>query len=465
MKEKIKSVFDLQEQHKFDLRKTDAKTRISKLKRLKQALENSEDEIYVALEKDLRKSRFETAVTELFFTYAEIDHAIKKLSGWMKPKSVSKTISNLFAGNKIYYEPKGVCLIIAPWNYPFQLVMSPLISAIAAGNCVMLKPSELSSNTAAVINKIISKTFDAKEIACFEGDAEVSTTLLKLPFDHIFFTGSSAIGKVVMAAAAKNLTSVTLELGGKSPAIIDNSANLKKAAEKIAWGKLVNAGQTCIAPDYVLIDEKLETEFVNYFKAVAEKMFFSERKIDKKVFGKIVNEKQFQRLSELVKNAVKDGAKLEFGGETEEKDLTISPTVLTLVTTDNAIMKEEIFGPILPIVRYKTIQQAIDFINAKDKPLALYIFSDDSRNQDKIISETSSGGVCVNDVLVHISNPNLPFGGVNSSGMGSCHGIFGFKNFSHERAVVFQSKLGMTKMIYPPYKEKIGLLKWLKKLM
>ncbi|WP_316735555.1 aldehyde dehydrogenase family protein [Pedobacter aquatilis] len=463
MEKKIKSVFDLQQQHKFDLRKTDAKIRISKLKNLKQAIENSEEEIYVALEKDLRKSQFETAVTELFFTYAEIDHAIKKLKSWMKPKSVAKTISNLLASNKIYYEPKGVCLIIAPWNYPFQLVMSPLISAIAAGNCVILKPSEISSNTATVINEIISKTFDEKEIACFEGDADVSTTLLKHPFDHIFFTGSTAIGRVVMEAASKNLTSVTLELGGKSPAIIDNSADLKKAAEKIAWGKLVNAGQTCIAPDYVLIDEKREAEFISHFKTAAQKMFFIDGKINEQVFGKIINEKQFKRLDGLIKNAVNDGAKLEFGGETNHESLTINPTVLTFVSSENSIMQEEIFGPVLPIVKYKNLQQAIDFVNSKSKPLALYIFSENSTYKEKIIKETSSGGTCVNDVLVHISNPNLPFGGVNSSGMGSSHGIFGFKNFSHERAVVSQSKLGMTKMIYPPYK--MGLLKWLKKLM
>ncbi|MDN3586579.1 aldehyde dehydrogenase family protein [Pedobacter aquatilis] len=465
IEQKIKSVFDLQQQHKFDLRKTDAKTRISKLKILKQAIENSEEEIYVALENDLRKSRFETAVTELFFTYAEIDHAIKKLANWMKPKSVGKTMSNLFAGNKIYYEPKGVCLIIAPWNYPFQLVMSPLISAIAAGNCVMIKPSELSSSTASVIHKIVSTTFDEKEIACFEGDVEVSTALLKRPFDHIFFTGSTAIGKVVMEAAAKNLTSVTLELGGKSPAIIDSSADLKKAAEKIAWGKLVNAGQTCIAPDYALIDEKLEAEFVNHFKTAVQKMFFNNGKINEQVFGKIINKKQFDRLSNLIKSAVNDGAKLEFGGETNAKNLTIHPTLLTSVNGENSIMQEEIFGPILPIVKYKNLQKAIDFVNSKDKPLALYIFSENSANKEKIINETSSGGTCVNDVLVHISNPNLPFGGVNSSGMGSSHGIFGFKNFSHERAVVFQSKLGVTKMVYPPYDEKMGLLKWLKKLM
>lgn len=463
MDEKIKTVFDLQQKYKFELRKTDAKSRIAKLKKLKQVLEAAEEEIFIALDTDLRKSRFETAVTELYFTYAEIDHAIKSLASWMKPKSVGKTMSNLFASNKIYYEPIGVCLIIAPWNYPLQLIMSPLISAIAAGNCAILKPSELSSSTAGVIHKIISNTFDEREIACFEGDVAISTALLKLPFDHIFFTGSTAIGKVVMEAAAKNLTSVTLELGGKSPAIIDDSCDLKKAAEKIAWGKLVNAGQTCIAPDYVLIDEKLETEFVSHFKAAADKMFFNDGKINDQVFGKIINEKQFNRLDSLIKKAVTEGAKLEFGGETNPGFLTINPTVLTSVNAENSIMKEEIFGPVLPIVKYKNLQNAVDFVNSKDKPLALYIFSDNAKNQEKIINETSSGGTCVNDVLVHISNPNLPFGGVNSSGIGSSHGIFGFKNFSHERAVVFQSKFGMTKMIYPPYN--IGLLKWLKKLL
>ncbi|MCZ4243159.1 aldehyde dehydrogenase family protein [Pedobacter punctiformis] len=465
MEEEIKLVFARQQQHKFALRKTDAKTRIAKLKRLKKALESFEDEIYAALQIDLRKSRFETAVTELFFTYAEIDHAVKKLRNWMKPKSAAKTLSNFFASNKIYYEPKGVCLIIAPWNYPLQLIMSPLVSAIAAGNCVILKPSEVSNTTARVIHKLISETFNPEEIACFEGDAEVSTALLKLPFDHIFFTGSTAIGKVVMEAAAKNLTSVTLELGGKSPAVIDNTTDLKKAAEKIAWGKLVNAGQTCIAPDYVLIDEKLEADFVRHYKLATEKMFFTGKGINEEVYGKIINEKQFHRLNTLLKKALKEGAELAWGGETNEENLTINPTILISVNAGNPIMQEEIFGPVLPVVRYKNLQEAIDFINAKDKPLALYIFSDSAENKEKIITETSAGGTCVNDVLVHIGNPNLPFGGVNSSGMGSCHGIFGFKNFSHERAVVFQSKLGVTKMIYPPYKEKQGLLKWLKKLM
>ncbi|TCD13988.1 aldehyde dehydrogenase family protein [Pedobacter psychrodurus] len=465
MEEQIRSVFDLQQRHKFELRKTDAKTRIGKLKLLKQALEKAETEIYVALETDLRKNRFETAVTELFFTYAEIDHAIKKLHSWMKPKSVGRTMGNLFASNKIYYEPKGVCLIIAPWNYPLQLIMSPLVSAIAAGNCVILKPSELSGATAGVISKLISNTFDPKEIACFEGDAEVSRALLKLPFDHIFFTGSTAIGKVVMEAAAKNLTSVTLELGGKSPAIVDETYDLQQAAEKIAWGKLVNSGQTCIAPDYVLIKENMLTDFAAHYKTAVQKMFFEKSIINKNDYAKIINLKQFNRLNKLIEEAVRDGAVLAFGGKSDEQDLTITPTLLTLVNEKNAIMREEIFGPILPVITYNNLQEAIDFVNRKEKPLALYIFSDSMPNQNKIINETSAGGTCVNDVLVHISNPNLPFGGVNNSGIGSCHGIFGFKTFSHERAVVFQSKLGLTKMIYPPYAPKMGLLKWLKKLM
>ncbi|MEO8760043.1 MAG: aldehyde dehydrogenase family protein [Bacteroidia bacterium] len=466
MQDTIDSVFRAQQKNKFELRQTSSKVRIEKLKTLRKAIESYEEEIYQALQKDLRKSKFETALTELFFTYAEIDFAIKNLHAWMKPKSAGRVMSNFFASNKIYYEPKGVCLIIAPWNYPFQLLMSPLISAIAAGNCVILKPSEISSATGKLIHELIAKTFNANEIACFNGDAEISKKLLTLPFDHIFFTGSTTVGKVVMEAASKNLTSVTLELGGKSPAIIDDAANLKTTAEKIAWGKLVNAGQTCIAPDYVLIDEKIEAQFISYYKEAVLNMFFTpEKKINKGSYGKIINQKQFDRLTALIKEAVSSGAELAWGGESDENDLTVFPTVLKNVSAQNPIMQQEIFGPILPIITFKKLDDAIDFINAKDKPLALYIFSDDNKNKEHIIKTTSAGGTCVNDVLIHISNPNMPFGGVNSSGMGSCHGIFGFKNFSHERTVVFQSKLGLTKMVYPPYEKKNGLLKWLKKLM
>lgn len=268
-----------------------------------------------------------------------------------------------------------------------------------------------------------------------------------------------------MEAAAKNLTSVTLELGGKSPAIVDETCDLKKAAEKIAWGKLVNAGQTCIAPDYVLIKENISADFEMYYQAAVQKMFFNEAAINKNDYAKIINIKQFQRLNKLIEEAIRDGAVLAFGGKSDEQNLTITPTLLTSVAESSAIMQEEIFGPVLPVITYQNLQEAIDVVNRKAKPLALYIFSDSTTNQNKIISETSAGGTCVNDVLVHIGNPDLPFGGVNNSGIGSCHGIFGFKTFSHERAVVFQSKLDLTKMIYPPYASKMGLLKWLKKLM
>ncbi|SEQ79850.1 aldehyde dehydrogenase family protein [Pedobacter rhizosphaerae] len=465
MDDKINGVFAAQQQNKFLLRTTDAEVRIAKLNLLKQAIKNFEEEIFAALQSDLRKCRFESAVTEVLFIYSEIDHAIKKLKGWMRPRGVSRTISNLFSGNKIYYEPKGVCLIIAPWNYPFQLLMSPLVSAIAAGNCAMLKPSELSPAVAGICSKLIAQTFDPKEIACFEGDTSIATALLKLPFDHIFFTGSTAVGKVVMEAAAKHLSSVTLELGGKSPVIIDHSADVKDAARKIAWGKLVNAGQTCIAPDYVLIAEELEKEFVTSFKASVEQLFFNQGELNLTEYAKIINQKHFDRLKGLLHLALQAGARLEWGGQTTAENLTIHPTILTAVEAENPIMAEEIFGPILPVITYKNLQEAIDFINKRDKPLALYVFSNSAENQNKIIRETSAGGSCINDVLIHISNPNLPFGGVGSSGMGSCHGIYGFKSFSHEKAVVFQSRLGLTKLIYPPYHQKMGLLKWLEKIL
>jgi aldehyde dehydrogenase (NAD+) len=465
MEQKIDQVFKSQQDYKYTLRKSNAVERIAKLTLLKKTIQKYEDQIYAALQSDLRKSVFETAVTELIFTYGELDFAIKNLRAWMSPKYVGKTLSNFFAKNRLYYEPKGVCLIIAPWNYPFQLIMSPLISAIAAGNCTIIKPSELSCATSAIINKIINEAFDQKEIACFEGDATVSTQLLALPFDHIFFTGSTAIGKIVMEAAAKNLSSVTLELGGKSPTIIDKEVNLAKAAEKIAWGKLVNSGQTCIAPDYVFVHEQQLDEFIGLYKAAAEKMFFKTSTIDQSNYGKIINIKHFKRLKALVDDAIDKGARVDFGGTFDEAKQTINPIVLSKVPMNSKVMEEEIFGPILPIIPYQNLAGVIEQINAKSKPLALYIFSENKANIKLLIKNTSAGGTCINDVLIHISNPKLPFGGVNGSGMGSCHGFFGFKNFSHERAIVFQSKINFNQMIYPPYFGKEWVLKLLKKIM
>lgn len=466
MAQTIDSVFEVQQRHKYTLRNTNAAHRVQKLKTLKAVIEKNEHNIYEALQLDLRKNQFEAAVTEVIFIYGEIDFAIKNLSKWMKPVRAGKSMVSLMAKNRIYYEPKGCCLIISPWNYPFQLMMSPLLSAIAAGNCAILKPSELSPATSRVISKIIKECFEEEEICCFEGDAAVSTALLKLPFDHIFFTGSPAIGKIVMEAAAKNLTSVTLELGGKSPTIIDQSANLKNAAEKIAWGKLMNAGQTCIAPDYILIPKNKQEEFIKEYSEATKRMFFKNpQEINEDSYAKIINKKHFNRIVALIEDASAKGALVSFGGQYKEDSQTINPTILTQLSSDAVIMEEEIFGPVLPVIPYQEIDEAIFAINSKSKPLALYIFSDDNKNIRHIIKNTSAGGTCINDVLIHISNPKLPFGGVNSSGMGSCHGFFGFKTFSHERAVVFQSAMNMSSMIYPPYDGKSWVLKLLRRIM
>lgn len=461
MEHKIDLVFKSQQGYKYTLRRSKVSERIAKLNTLKKTIEKYEEQLYTALYSDLRKSQFESAVTELIFIYGEIDFAISHLSSWAKPKYVGKTLSNPFSKNRIYYEPKGVCLIIAPWNYPFQLVMSPLISAIAAGNCVMIKPSELSSSTSTVIASIIKEAFDEQEVACFEGDAQVSTALLNLPFDHIFFTGSTEIGKVVMEAASKHLSSVTLELGGKSPTIIDKEVDLQRAAEKIAWGKLVNTGQTCIAPDYVFVHQQQLEEFISLYKKEVEKMFPKSYNN----YGKIISKKHFSRLKSLVDDAIDNGARIDFGGTFDEQQQQIQPIILSKVPSGTKVMEEEIFGPILPIIIYENLDEVIAQINTKSKPLALYIFSKNKANIQKIIKNTSAGGTCVNDVLIHISNPKLPFGGVNGSGMGSSHGFFGFKTFSHERAVVFQSRINFNRLIYPPYSGKEWVLKLLKKIM
>lgn len=466
MEQEFDSVFKNQQAHHPLVRNYSAKERISKLKLLRETIRKYEDQIYAALEKDLQKSAFESEVTELLLVYGEIDFAIKNLRRWMKPFRVGKSLSNFFAKNRLYYEPKGVCLIIAPWNYLFQLTMSPLVSAIAAGNCIIVKPSELSVATSKIVSEIIGATFNPNEVACFEGDASVSTALLKLPFDHIFFTGSTAVGKVVMAAAAKNLSSVTLELGGKSPVIIDRTANLAKAAEKIAWGKLTNCGQTCIAPDYVFVPTQSIDTFIGHYKLAATKMYFkTEHKIDHSTYGKIINKHHYQRLQNLIADAVTNGARINWGGYHEENQQLIAPVILTHVPPTAKVMDEEIFGPILPVIGYDDLDDAIAQINRRSKPLALYIFSEKKKNIAHVIQNTSAGGTCVNDVLVHISNPKLPFGGVNGSGMGSSHGFFGFKNFSHERAIVFQSKLNFNRLIYPPYYGKEWVLKLLRKIM
>lgn len=464
MKENIQRIFELQKAHSLALRSTNASQRKSKLLKLQRIIENYEPLIFDALKKDLGKSEFESALSEIYLIYAEINFALKHLSGWMKGRKAKSTLSGLLSKNHIYYEPKGVALIIAPWNYPFQLSVSPLVSAIAAGNCVMLKPSEISSETSRVVTRMINENFDEKEISCFEGNREVAKNLLELPFDHIFFTGGTEVGKVVMAAAAKNLTSVTLELGGKSPVIIDDKVNLRKAAEKIVWGKFLNAGQTCIAPDYVLIKSAQQDEFLRLVKQSLDKLYYSNGHIDENSYGKIINEQHYLRLNDLIQDALRNGAEISIGRRADGKH-TIEPTIVTNVSANSELMQGEIFGPVLPLVNYDSLEDAIRFVNERPKPLALYIFSEDNRAVEQIIKQTSAGGTTVNDIALHFANPHMPFGGVGASGMGSSHGFFGFKAFSHERAVTFQSGIDFNRFAYPPYGAKKGLLKWLKRIL
>src|ERR1035437_6115188 len=455
MRVNFKRIFEAQKNNQLTVKIASIDERKAKLKKLRFAIKAKENDIFEALKKDLRKPQFESAVFEVFFTYAEIDFAIENLSCWTSPQTVPSNLLNLMTKCSITYEPKGVCLIIAPWNYPFQLLISPLVSAIAAGNCCILKPSELAPATSNVIAKLIKEIFKEDEIAVVEGDATVSTELLSLPFNHIFFTGSTQIGKVVMEAAAKHLASVTLELGGKSPAIIDEHADLKKAVDKISWGKLANAGQTCIAPDYVFVHENQQKEFIELLKANIEKKYFTNHLLNREDYGTIVSDNHFKRLKNLVDDALQNGAKLIIGGTFEESDRTVYPTVLTNVSLDSRIMQEEIFGPVLPVLTYKNLHEVMEYVNAHNKPLALYVFSNNNKTVETILKRTSSGGVCINDVMIHISNPNLSFGGINTSGMGGSHGVHGFKAFSHERSVMYQSQLiDISKIIYPPYKGK-----------
>jgi aldehyde dehydrogenase (NAD+) len=466
MNTSITEIFEAQKNNQLAVKLTSLNDRKAKLKKLKSAIKANENSVFEALKKDLRKNAFEAAVFEVLFIYAEIDFAISNLSDWTTPQPVSTNLLNIQTRCTIGYEPKGVCLIIAPWNYPFQLLMSPLVSAIAAGNCCILKPSELAAATSTVIVQLIKETFKQDEIAVVEGDAAVSRELLSLPFNHIFFTGSTQVGKVVMEAASKHLASVTLELGGKSPVIIDERSDLKKAVAKLTWGKLANAGQTCIAPDYVFIHENQQDKFIGLLKERIEKEYFNAGIINKDDYGKIISDNHFKRLKNLVDDATQRGAQIKIGGTFEETDRTVHPTVLTNVSADSLVLQEEIFGPVLPVLTYKNMADVINYVNAHNKPLALYIFSSSKKNVDTILANTSSGGVCVNDVMVHYTNPNLSFGGVNTSGMGGSHGFHGFKAFSHERSVMQQSKIiDLNKIVYPPYKAKKLILKLLRKLM
>jgi len=452
----LADIFRSQQQMAVSLRLSTAEARVKKLKKLEAAVLANRQALYSALYADLRKPAPEADLSEIMPVLSEIRHTAKHLKSWMRTKRVAPTMTLLGTQARLHYEPRGVCLIISPWNYPVNLTLGPLASAIAAGNTAIIKPSELTPSCAAVMAQIIRSTFDPSEIALFEGDAAVSTELLALPFDHIFFTGSPAVGKIVMAAAAKHLASITLELGGKSPVIVDQTADVTKAARSVMWGKFINNGQTCIAPDYLYVHEKILPAFLEESKTAIAKMYGADAQTSPD-YCRMVNEKHFSRVKRLIDDATAKGALIAAGGATEMDDKFIAPTLLTNVSETSEIMAEEIFGPVLPVISYTDISIPIMKINENPKPLALYVYSKDDALIERVISETSAGGSCVNMSMLHFSHANLPFGGVNNSGIGSSHGIFGFKAFSHERAVL-RDRFSTIPMLFPPYTKRVKAL-------
>ena len=418
-----------------------------------------ENEIIEALYSDFRKPAFEAVLTETNYVISELKDTIKNLHKWAKPKRVFPSILNFPSTDYIYKEPYGKVLIIAPWNYPFQLALCPLVSAVAAGNQVVLKPSELTPKTSEIIAKIIEKTFPVNHVEVIEGGLEVSQKLLSQRWDYIFFTGSVPVGKIVAKAAAENLTPVTLELGGKNPCIIDNTANLKLAAKRIVWGKFINAGQTCIAPDYILIQKDMKSHFIEFMKLEITKAYGENPKLSPD-YARIVNEKNWLRLANMI-----DENKVIFGGQTDIEDCYISPTLIDESNVDSLIMKDEIFGPLLPILSYENETEINTIISKYEKPLSLYVFTEDKKFAQKIIKQYSFGGGCINDTVVHFSNKRLPFGGVGHSGIGAYHGSLSFDTFSHKKGIVKKANWLDLPMRYAPYKDKLQsiqkILKWL----
>ena len=455
----IRRVFDAQRATALRLRTSTLDERVAKIVRLREAVMAHQAEIHEAAYKDFRKPPNEVDLTEVLPVIADVNHTKRHLKKWMKPRGVMPT--QMMMGTKAYIqsEPKGRCLIISPWNYPFTLTFGPLVSCLAAGNTAILKPSEMTPHMSALMVKIIREIYSEDEVAIFEGDSSVSTTLLALPFDHIFFTGSPAIGKVVMAAASKHLTSVTLELGGKSPTIIDESADLELAARTVGWAKYTNNGQTCIAPDHIYVHNSVKDEFVRLFKENLKKAYGEGEEVQKSApIARIVNERHTGRINGLLQDAIEKGAKPLSGNVVDASDCFIAPTMLTDIPDDAKIMEEEIFGPLLPIIPYSNLDEVIDKINASHKPLALYIWSKDDKNIEAVMKRTSSGGACINHAIVQFLHSNLPFGGVNNSGIGAANGEFGFREFSHQRAVV-KTRFMLARLFFLPHKG------WVKKMI
>jgi len=422
------------------------------LLKLRATLRRREGDIVAALAADFRKPEAEVKLTEMLPVLQEINHTVHHLRRWMRPRRVAATLGVFGTSARVRPEPKGVCLIIAPWNYPLNLALGPLVSALAAGNSAIIKPSEMTPHTSALVADLVAETFPPDLVAVCEGDAAVSQMLLELPFDHIFFTGSPAIGRVVMEAASKTLASVTLELGGKSPTIVGPSANLKKAARNIVWGKFANNGQTCIAPDHVFVHRDVSVAFNDAIAKEIGRVYGATADVQKENpdYSRIVNDRHFNRIRALIDDATAKGARILLGGQSDATQRFVAPTLIANIGPDMEVAREELFGPILPIIEYDDIDDVIAQINAHPKPLALYVFSNSRAFGEHIIARTSSGAVAINLTVVHFLHPNLPFGGVNNSGIGAAHGHYGFREFSHDKPVL-RDRWSVTHFLFPPY--------------
>ncbi|KAB1063987.1 aldehyde dehydrogenase [Salibacter halophilus] len=432
-----------------------AKFRKQQLRTLKRAIQNHEQQLHEAMKADFQKPEFESFVSETGYLLRDIDHTLNHLDDWMKPEKKSSSLLSAPSKSYVMREPYGVSLIIAPWNYPVQLGLAPAIGAIAAGNTIVLKPSEMTPNTSRALEKMIDEFFDRQFFTVVQGAVDETNELLAQPIDKIFFTGSPAVGKIIMKAAAENLTPLTLELGGKSPAIVDETASIKTAAKRIASGKFFNAGQTCVAPDYILVHDSVSRKLIEELEKAIHS-FFGQSPKDSPDLARIVNEKHFDRLK-----AGLDGVKVLIGGGSDRDERYIEPTVVTDVPEDHMLWNDEIFGPILPIFTYSSIKEVVEIIRSKPKPLAYYHFTRDSKLKKELLEKLSFGGGTINDTLEHLIQPDLPFGGVGFSGMGNYHGEDSFLAFSHRKSILEKSDKVDVPLKYPPYK---GKLKWLKRL-
>jgi aldehyde dehydrogenase (NAD+) len=467
--ERVVEVFEKQRSNLQNLRNSSVRERKKKLNALKKAIFNHREKIQQALYNDFKKQAPESDLVEIYPAINEIRHTISHLSDWVLPLEVDVPLTHLGASCYVNYEPKGNCLVITPWNYPFFLAVSPIVYAVAAGNATILKPSEFTPHTSQAVKEMLADVFDENEVAVVQGDHVISGALLKQKFNHIHFTGSPMVGKLIMKAAAEHLATCTLELGGKSPVIVDESANTAEAARKIVWGKYLNKGQTCIAPDYMLVHKSKKAELMAKMKEQIANNYGASEEERKSGEGlcRMVNSKHYNRVKNLIESAVKEGATVEAGGKFDDSQNYIDPTILTNVNPSSEIMSEEIFGPVLPVIEFDNLEESLAIINAKERPLALYLFSNKGKNIDKVMNETTAGGTCINDTILHVSQPNLPFGGINNSGIGKSHGKWGFIDFSNERAVMKQhTRFSAAQLMHPPYtKFTKRLIEWTMKYM